>query len=190
MTQIHVRVHRATFVADNMPDTEVRILPDTSGVSFAINFGSACKPIESGHIPVGSELQLSESLQFVADTIGATVPGRLSPFVRGWINVAADVNHTAHQKGFWEDWEDGVERNDAEMLCLIHSEISEALEALRRGNPPDDKIPEYSGAEAELADVVIRIMDLAHARGWRVAQAIEAKMRFNAGRPYKHGKQF
>jgi hypothetical protein len=33
-------------------------------------------------------------------------------------------------------------------------------------------------------------MDLAHARGWRVAQAIEAKMKFNNDRPYKHGKEF
>lgn len=70
------------------------------------------------------------------------------------------------------------------MLCLIHSEISEALEVGAKGNPPDDKVPEFTGVETELADAVIRIMDLAHARGWRVAQAIEAKMKYNTGRPY------
>ena len=185
---LHLNVARAVFQADGKPDTEVRVLPDPNGgVSFSINFGPDAQTVNSGLIGVGSELQLAESLQFIADTIGARVPGRLSPFVRGWISTAADVHHTAKAKGFWED---GVERNNGEMLCLIHSEISEALEALRHGNPPDDKVPEFTGAETELADAVIRIMDLAHARGWRVAQAIEAKMKFNATRAHKHGKEF
>ncbi|KKL73104.1 hypothetical protein LCGC14_2078290, partial [marine sediment metagenome] len=70
------------------------------------------------------------------------------------------------------------------------SELSEALEAIRHGNPPDDKIPEFNGYEAELADCVIRIMDVAIARNLRVAEAIVAKMAFNEGRPYKHGKEF
>lgn len=185
---LHLNVARAVFQADGKPDTEVRVLPDPNGgVSFSINFGPDAQTVNSGLIGVGSELQLAESLQFIADMIGARVPGRLSPFVRGWISTAADVHHTAKAKGFWEP---GTERNNGEMLCLIHSEISEALEALRHGNPPDDKVPEFTGAETELADAVIRIMDLAHARGWRVAQAIEAKMKFNNTRAYKHGKEF
>ncbi len=184
---LHLNVTRAVFQADGKPDTEVRVLPDPNGgVAFSINFGGT-DVINSGFIPPERELQLAESLQFIADTIGARVPGRLTPFARGWISTAADIHHTAKSKGFWED---GVERNNGEMLCLIHSEISEALEALRHGNPPDDKVPEFTGVETELADAVIRIMDLAHARGWRVAQAIEAKMKFNNGRPYKHGKEF
>lgn len=185
---VHLNVARAVFQADGLPDTEVRVLPEPSGgVSFSIDFGPDAQTVHSGLIGVGRELQLAESLQFIADTIGARVPGRLTPFTRGWISTAADIHHTAKSKGFWED---GVERNNGEMLCLIHSEISEALEALRHGNPPDDKVPEFTGVETELADAVIRIMDLAHARGWRVAQAIEAKMKFNTGRPYKHGKEF
>lgn len=181
-----VNVARAVFQADGNPDTEARVLLDDSGAIFSIDFGGPT-PITSGLFPKGRELQLAESLQFIADTIGARVPDRLTPFARGWINTAADVHHNAKFKGFWED---GVERNNGEMLCLIHSEISETLEALRHGNPPDDKLPEFSGAEVELADAVIRIMDLAHARGWRVAQAIEAKMKYNTSRPYKHGKEF
>lgn len=186
--EVHLNVHRATFVADGAADTEVRVLPEPDGgVSFSINYGDDSETVNSGLIGVGKELQTAEALQFVADTIGNAVPGRLTPFARGWVSTAADVHHTAKQKGFWPE---DVERNDAEMLCLIHAEVSEALEALRNGNPPDDKIPEFSGAEAELADTVIRIMDLAHARGWRVAQAIEAKMQFNTTRPFKHGKEF
>lgn len=183
---LHLNVARAVFQAEGKPDTEARVLLDDSGTIFSIDFGGPT-PISSGLFPKERELQLAESLQFVADTISARVPDRLTPFVRGWINTAADIHHTAKSKGFWED---GVERNNGEMLCLIHSEISEALEALRHGNPPDDKVPEFTSVETELADAVIRIMDLAHARGWRVAQAVEAKMKYNTGRPYKHGKEF
>lgn len=184
---IHVKASRATFIVDNKPDTEVRVLPDLDGgFSFSIDFKDGTKPFVTDVLGAGRELQLAESLQFVSDTIGATVPGRLSTFVRGWINTSAEAHHIAKEKGFW----DCVDRNDGEMLCLIHSEISETLEALRKGNPPDDKLPEFSAAEVELADAVIRIMDLAHARGWRVAQAVEAKMAFNATRPRKHGKEF
>ena len=184
---MNLRVHSAVFQADGLPDTEARVLiePD-GGISFSVVLSDEEKFIVTG-LPAEQQLQLAEALQFVADTVSANIPGRMSSFVRGWVGTAADVHHTAKSKGFWED---GVERNNGEMLCLIHSEISEALEALRHGNPPDDKVPEFTGVETELADAVIRIMDLAHARGWRVAQAIEAKMKFNAGRPYKHGKEF
>jgi len=73
--------------------------------------------------------------------------------------VAQEVNHIAIDKGWWEG-----ERNEGELIALMHSELSEALEAIRKGNPPDDKIPEFTGVEAELADVIIRIMDFAAAK--------------------------
>lgn len=73
-------------------------------------------------------------------------------------------------------------------LALINTEICEAIEGIRHGNFPDDKIPSFSSVEAELADAIIRIMDLAYAKKLRVAEAIIAKMRMNATRGYLHGK--
>lgn len=84
-------------------------------------------------------------------------------------------------------WEERFDSRDSEMIALMHSELSEVLEAMRYGNPPDDKISGYGSVESELADVVIRIMDYAEASGINVAEAIEAKIKFNKARPYRHG---
>ena len=73
----------------------------------------------------------------------------------------------------------------------MHSELSEALESLRKMNCKSDHIEGFFGVEEELADVIIRIMDAASAKGWRIAEALIAKKNYNKTRSYKHGdKQF
>jgi len=72
-------------------------------------------------------------------------------------------------------------------IALMHSELSEALEAVRTGNPQSEKIPEFTLLEEELADVVLRIMNFGGQLGLRISEAIIAKDEYNGNRPYKHG---
>lgn len=87
--------------------------------------------------------------------------------------------------GFWAD---SVTFGDK--IALLHSELSEALEADRKQILNDDKIPEFTGVEAEFADTLIRLLDTAGRYDMRLGEAFVAKMLVNLQRPYKHGKQY
>ena len=69
----------------------------------------------------------------------------------------------------------------AEKLCLVHSEVSEAMEGARK-NLMDDKLPHRKMLEVELADAVIRILDLCGALELDLAGAIQEKRQFNQTR--------
>ncbi|WP_375058369.1 hypothetical protein [Zobellella sp. DQSA1] len=97
------------------------------------------------------------------------------------------AQHLCHglsrQAGWWHDLGTGepLQRNKAEMLCLIHSEISEAMEGERKGLM-DDKLPHRPMAEVELADAMIRILDYAGGHGYDVAGALIEKLAYNMTR--------
>lgn len=72
-------------------------------------------------------------------------------------------------------------RNVGELLMLCVSELSEALEGHRK-NLPDDKLPHRKMFEVEIADCVIRLLDLAAGKGLDLGGAFVEKMSYNANR--------
>ena len=90
--------------------------------------------------------------------------------------IQKELHETAVEKGFWEDSPDFLNR-----LMLIVSELGEAAEAYRK----DDQ----ENMREELADTVIRIMDLAENMGFSLAEEILKKSAYNKTRPYKHNKK-
>lgn len=90
------------------------------------------------------------------------------------------------RQGFWE----GSADNFGSKVALVHTELSELLEANRNNIEQDDKIPEFTGEEAEAADTFVRLMDMSGRYEWRFGEALIAKMLHNLTRPYKHGKKY
>ena len=93
------------------------------------------------------------------------------------------AHKTASDAGWYKNPATGedIKRNFGEVVALMHSELSEALEADRKGLM-DDKLPHRDGREVEFADLVIRVLDTAAALGLDVPGAIIEKNRYNRTR--------
>lgn len=122
------------------------------------------------------------------DGFGAVIPRMdlsLTTFAREFAqrlnSVAAEI-HTANSK-FYKDLTTGrpIDRNPGEMLCLIHSEVSEMLEGVRKGLP-DSHLPDRTAEEVEAADVLIRLLDYCCFRRLDLGGAVLAKLAYNATR--------
>jgi len=89
----------------------------------------------------------------------------------------------AENQHWWHDPVTGapLKRNKGEMLMMIVSEISEAMEGERK-NLMDDKLPHRKMAEVEFADAIIRMMDYAGAYGFDLDGAVAEKRAFNQQR--------
>ena len=107
-------------------------------------------------------------------------------FIWSTNELAKECFEMACEAGFFDGDKDDC---DGEGIAFMHMELSGALIALKNGNPPSEHLPEFSLVEEELADVIIRIMCLAYERGWKVNEALTAKMAFHQARLQAHKKQ-
>jgi len=97
---------------------------------------------------------------------------------RGINDFIRECHRIAREKGWWEK-----ERNDGELIALMHSELSEALEAMREHSKKED-------IAEELADCCIRIFDYCGAKDINLEKTLLKKIEYNKSRPYRHGKKF
>ena len=101
--------------------------------------------------------------------------------------LAAVIHETAIEKGFW----DGPKNHDkiGNKLALVHSEVTEVLEAIRKNKGSEEVVE-------EMADVVIRLLDLyaAMMNGGMIDHSLDdslnKKMEINSNRPKLHGNLF
>lgn len=99
------------------------------------------------------------------------------------VNGAAGAIHALNYENFYLDINTRLakDRNLGELIALMHSELSEMLEGVRK-NTMDSHLPTRRTEEVELADLIIRALDYAGYRKLDLAGAIVDKLAYNCTR--------
>ena len=118
-------------------------------------------------------------------------------FLSGLNLAAQEIYQNNREKGFWDN-----ERNVGEMLMLVVSELGEAMEAHRKARfcskltrlenlrPSEFETLIKDTFEDEIADTVIRLLDLSAGLGIDLEAHIKAKVQYNKSRERLHGKNY
>lgn len=122
-------------------------------------------------------------------------PKRLEPLN----NLGRRSRDLAAEKGFGAE---DSKTMSAVRIALMHQELSEMLEAVRKPSRPgglghnlvgdqmSEKVPSITLEAEEAADLFIRLAQYCAIRGIDLDNAVELKHEYNKCRPHKHGKDF
>lgn len=135
---------------------------------------------EGGTSDLSSELALRLQAEMNKNSVSNSVQ-----------NLVYIVHEQNKEAGWWNDLDTGESltnkrgfpfvRNVSELLILVHSEVSEALEGYRK-DLRDTHLPQYDSLTVELADVVIRVFDIAGGLSLNLSEAVRDKLIYNKNR--------
>lgn len=108
------------------------------------------------------------------------------PFTKNFVEAVRTMQHAVHENAKAHGWWD-TPPEDGTVIMLIVRELSELVEELRIGGRESATIDGFTSEEEELADAVLRILDFAERKNYRLGQALLAKHAYNLTRPHKHG---
>lgn len=117
-------------------------------------------------------------------------------YARAVNDLASEISETAEAKGFWDYDDIGNLGIIPTKLILIVSEIAEALEDFRKeyDDSEEDSVTRMTSMQEdkfaeEIADIIIRALDVAGFYDFDIGHIILDKMDKNRDRPYRHGKR-
>ena len=119
----------------------------------------------------------------------------MTPNIPLWVPALTDASREVHALAREKGWYDSGQRSIAEHVANIHGEVSELWEEYREHGTQhiESRAPgtmKPIGLAVELADVIIRAMDMAAHMGVDIGSVIYRKHIYNASRPYRHGDKY